>query len=148
MLDTSAWLYCRAGFHLCALPLTHVVEIMRPQPVAAVAGGLGFVLGLAVIRGTAMPVISAAVLLGAADGNAGRFVSIRAGAGCAVLAVEDVLGVRYADAAQAAALPPLLDGVAGDAVAAIAVRDAGFLLFLNLTRLVPLAQQTAEAGAA
>lgn len=147
---SAGWLCCHAGTHLCALPLTHVIEIMRPQPVALVAGTLPFVLGLAVIRGEAMPVISAALLLGGACGAAGRFVSVQAGGSCAVLAVDDVVGVRRFDVAHTGVLPPLLSAAASDTVAAVAVLDAGFLLFLELARLVPLAQQRdfAETGAA
>ena len=147
---STAWLYCHSGIHHCALPLTYVVEIMRPQPVAPVAGALPFVLGLAVIRGEAMPVISAALLLGGVDDAARRFVSIQAGGGCAVLAVDDVLGVRDVDAGRAGALPSLLSAAAHDAVSAIAVRDTAFLLFLDIARLVPLAQHRdfTEAGVA
>jgi purine-binding chemotaxis protein CheW len=134
----TGWLCCFAGDYLCALPLTHVIEIMRPQPVAPLAGAVAFVQGLAVIRGEAVPVISAALLFGGAEAVAERFVSLRGGA---VLAVDRVLGVREANVVHAGALPPLLSSVAGDMVSAVAVLDAGFLLLLNLARLVPLAQQ-------
>ncbi len=33
-------LICRAGDRVCALPLVHVVETMRPQPIEPVSGAL------------------------------------------------------------------------------------------------------------
>jgi purine-binding chemotaxis protein CheW len=140
--DSSArheqgWLECRCAGRLCALPLSHVVEVMRPLPVLPAAGAPHFILGLSIIRGTALPVVSAARLLGAPEGGVLRFVSIQAEGCHAALAVEDVLGLS-ASPANAAALPPLLGGIGNDMLSAIAVRDADFLLFLNLARVAPL----------
>ena len=112
-------------------------------------------LGLSVIRGTALPVIGAALLLAAPEDALHaeaeqRFVTIQSGGSHAALAVESVLGVRNLAAARAAALPPLLGAAASGVVASIATLDAGLLLFLNLACLVPQAQRrdfTETAGA-
>jgi hypothetical protein len=49
----SSWLLCRAGNLLCALPIEHVIEIMRPLPVEQIAGAPHYVRGLSIIRGVA-----------------------------------------------------------------------------------------------
>lgn len=56
-------LICRVRTWLCALPLAHVVETLRPLPVRGLAGAPSFVLGLALLRGQAVPVVDAAQLL-------------------------------------------------------------------------------------
>jgi purine-binding chemotaxis protein CheW len=143
MADVSApeiplWLECRCAGTLCALPLTHVLEVMRPQQIMPAAGALSFVLGLSIIRGTPIPVISMARLLGDSGGGEARFVTVQTNGRHAALALETVLGLRSRNA-NITILPPLLGGVASGALSAIAARDADFLLFLNLARLVPLA---------
>lgn len=143
--ESPAWLECACAGRLFALPLTHVVEMMRPQPVVPVSGAPSFVLGLSIIRGAAVPVISASLLLGAPGGAATRFVTIQVGGRHAALAVGNVLGLRAA-APHIAALPPLLDGVASDVLSSIAARDIEFLFFLDLARLVSLTSPLAPGS--
>lgn len=109
---------------------------MRPLPVEAIAGAPGFVLGLAVIRGEAVPVIDVARLLGAEGARPRRFVTVRAARRTIALAVDAVLGVRAI--AEAPGGPaPLVGAVAGEMVSAIGVLDAELLVVLEATRLVP-----------
>src|SRR6202041_1193103 len=57
----------RARGHLCALPLAHVVETMRPLPVEPMAGAPPYVPGLGISRGRPAPAVDVARLLGEDD---------------------------------------------------------------------------------
>lgn len=134
----SAALLVTAGRSTCAVPLAHVVETMRPQPAAPLAGGPAFVTGVAVIRGVATPVVDLRRLLGADEPAApGRFVTLRAAQGQVAVAVDAVVGVSDLGAAQLGELPPLLAGAASEVASAIGTRDAGLLVVLRAARLVP-----------
>jgi purine-binding chemotaxis protein CheW len=147
--ERAAWLVFRAGAHLCALPLGQVIEIMRPLPIEAVAGAPPYVRGLCVMRGEAVPVVDAGLLVGEAAVEAERLIAIRAGDRVIALATETVLGIRAIGAATLAALPPLLREAARGAIAAIGTLDAELLLFLRSTRIVPqdVWDRLAAAGA-
>jgi purine-binding chemotaxis protein CheW len=136
MDDSNAGLslICRVQTRLCALPLAHVVEMLRPLPVA---GAPPFVLGLAVIRGAPLPVVDSARLLGADDARAGRFVTVNAGNRRVALAVDCVLGVRAVAPESLHALPPLLHEADSGVIAAIGLLDAELLLVLRSARLLP-----------
>ena len=129
---------------MCALPLGHVVETLRPLPVEPLAGAPAFVQGLCVIRGVPRPVVDAARLLGAQapgalppDRSAARFVTVWAGARQVALAVDAVLGVRTVPPDSLQALPPLLHEAGAEAVAAVGRLDAELLLVLRSSRLLP-----------
>jgi purine-binding chemotaxis protein CheW len=131
-------LLCRLGAGLCALPLDCVVETMRPLPVARVDHAPPFVLGLAVVRGEAIPVIDGARLLGAGHPSAAqRFVTLKVGARRVALAVDDVVGLRDLASVSLGSLPPLLGQAESDAVAAIGSLDQQLLLVLGGARAVP-----------
>src|ERR1700704_3300860 len=53
----TSWLLCRAGMHLCAMPLAHVIATMRVLPIEAVSGAPSYVRGLCVIRGAPVAVV-------------------------------------------------------------------------------------------
>jgi purine-binding chemotaxis protein CheW len=132
-----ACLLCRARARLCALPLLHVVETMRPLQIDRLAGMPEFVLGLSMIRGESTLVVDCATLLG--DGraaNPGRFVTLRTGERTVALAVEEVLGITDLSAALRD-LPPLLRDASHEVIAAIGTLDAELLLVLNSAQLVP-----------
>ena len=63
----------RAGDRVCAVPLAHVSEVMRPLPIEPLAGAPPFVPGLAIVRGKATPVVDLTAVLadGAASTGAG-----------------------------------------------------------------------------
>jgi chemotaxis signal transduction protein len=42
---------------LCAVPLSHVIEIMRPLPVEPISSVPSFVQGISIIRGIPTPVV-------------------------------------------------------------------------------------------
>jgi purine-binding chemotaxis protein CheW len=134
----SLALFCRVRERLCALPVAHVVETMRPLAIEPLAAMPAFVRGLARIRGAAVPVVDAGALLGARDeARFTRFVTVRAGERRVALAVEEVLGVRELAAAALQDLPPLLREAGEALVAAVGSLDTGLLVVLHAARIVP-----------
>ena len=130
-------LLCRVGGLLCAIPLEHVEETMRPLPTRSVAGAPVFIQGLAVVRGVPMPVVDGARLLCGLPAEAGRFVSVKTGTRRVVLAVEKVVGISRIPPAFLTTLPPLLRDATPDAVASMAALDAELLVVVRAARLVP-----------
>jgi purine-binding chemotaxis protein CheW len=95
LTETQQVLIARVRSLRCALALTDVVEVMRPLPVARLEGLPTFVLGAAMIRGAAVPVIDlGAILVGPEGARPTRFLTIRSGARIAALAIEEIIGVR------------------------------------------------------
>jgi purine-binding chemotaxis protein CheW len=134
-------LLCRVGPWLCALPLEHVLETMRPLPIESLPGSPPFVQGLSMIRGAPVPVVDAGALLNSGDpSKPTRFVSVKAGHRQVVLAVEEVLGVRDLQAASLRDLPPLLGEVGTGVVSAVGALDSALLLVLQAARIVSEAQ--------
>jgi purine-binding chemotaxis protein CheW len=137
-------LLCRARGSLVAVRLEEVIETMRPlavTPVGPRAGAHdrlpGFVLGLSLVRGAAIPVVDLGAMLGVPEAAAPRrFVTVRVGARAVALAVEEVVGIRALPVAALEELPPLLREV-GAAVAAVGAADAELLVVLRLLRAVP-----------
>jgi purine-binding chemotaxis protein CheW len=130
-------LLVRAGARLCALRLAHVVETLRPLPVAPLAGTPAFVLGVAVVRGAPIPVVGLDALLGsAAPREPTRFVVVRAGERRVALAVEEVVGIVDLGDADAEPGSPLLEGAAAGAVEELRSRDDALVVVLAAARLV------------
>ncbi len=125
-------LLSRVGRRLCAVPIEHVSEVLRPLPIAPLAQLQPFVLGAAVIRGEAVPVIDAGQLLGEPLAAPARFISLKLGARGAALAVGEVLGLRELDE-----LRPLAPLLSTDQVAALEPLDRELLVVLNAARLLP-----------
>ncbi len=130
-------LVCRVGALLCALPLAHVGETMRPLPVQPLSGVPSFVRGVAIVRGRPTPVVDATALLLDTTGAAGRFVTVSPGERPFMLAVDAVIGVTILPGDIADALPSLLRTPRLAAVAATGVLDGALLFVLEHARLVP-----------
>jgi purine-binding chemotaxis protein CheW len=131
-------LLCRMRSHLCALPLEHVAETMRPMPVTALAGSPSFVRGMSVIRGIAIPVVDAGALFGSNEPpEPTRFVTLRIEDRQVALAVEQVVGIRGLAEVSLQDLPPLLRAANADLVAAVGTLDSELLLVLQTARIVP-----------
>jgi purine-binding chemotaxis protein CheW len=128
---------CRIGDQLCAVPLTHVVETMRPMPVRPMPGMPGFISGLSLVRGVPLPVVNAAALVGQDGTPASRFVTLQVGARQVVLAVQDVIEIRAMPADPLHAMPPLLSGANADIVSSIGALDSEFLWLLDAAKMVP-----------
>lgn len=131
-------LLCRAGERLCALPLAHVLETMRALPIDPLPDMPPFVLGVAIIRGAAVPVVAVGRLLGVAgDAAPARFVTLRLGERVLALALDAVVGVRAVPAAVFNEIAPLLRDADTGLVQAVSTLDAELLLVLQATRLLP-----------
>ncbi|HLY12272.1 MAG TPA: chemotaxis protein CheW [Planctomycetota bacterium] len=134
----NAYLLLRSASRLCALPLSCIVEIMRPLPIRPVQGAPVFVTGLAVIRGRAIPVVDLRVLLGSlGPTRPERFVALRVGPRRLALAVDHVLGVRSLPAGAFHALPPLFGGPEAPVIASVGALDSDLLVLLQASRLLP-----------
>lgn len=142
--ESESFLFCRAGRLVCALPIAHVVEIMRPRPVDALAGTPPFVSGVSVVRGAPIPVVNVGCLLDQTGEPSmpGRFVTVRLGSRHAALAFDAVLGVRAMHRSPAAPLPPLLRDAGAGVVSAIHALDSELLVVLESARAVPSAAFT------
>jgi purine-binding chemotaxis protein CheW len=116
---------------LCAVPLAHVIEIMRPLAVEPISDVPSFVQGISIIRGIPTPVVDLGALLGMPNGAADRFVTLRAGERQVALSVDSVLGVRELDASKIGELPPLLQGASKDAIEAMGTLDEQLLVVLS-----------------
>jgi purine-binding chemotaxis protein CheW len=149
-------LLVKAAGHLVAVPVIHVIEVMRLLPIEALAGAPSFVRGMAVIRGQPVPVADlGALLLGTApdpgvDSRHARFVALRLGTRVVALLVEAVLSFRSVAGQELHALPPLWAKAASPAVASLATLDRELMFVLEATRLAPedWLGQTAARGEA
>jgi purine-binding chemotaxis protein CheW len=136
----SAWrgLVLRAGRRWAALPLSAVVETMRPLPVEPLPGMPPYVTGMSVVRAKPVPVVDLNLLLAAASGgDFGRFVTVRSGTGTFVLAVTEVLGIRGFALDVIHELPHLLGAEAASVAFAVVVQDERLVALLHAARLVP-----------
>lgn len=118
---------------MCAVPLTRVIETMRPLPTEGIAGTPSFVLGVAIVRGIPTPVVDLEAILGAPPEHRGeRFVTVRAGSRQVALLVGTVLGIRDLDAlGSTQELPPLLEGAPQDVIEKIGILDERLLVVLQ-----------------
>lgn len=131
-------LLCRVGPCHCALPLTHVVETCDPLPVRPSPGMPGFISGVSLVRGMPLPVINAALLVGAGKGvPPTRFVTLQIAERQVILAVEKVVGIRAMPADPFDTLPPLLGAARSEIVREISAHDSALLWLLDTVRIVP-----------
>jgi purine-binding chemotaxis protein CheW len=127
----SRALLVRVKGRLCALPLNHVMEIMRPLPVEPIFSVPSFVQGISLIRGIPTPVVDLGALLGMPNAVADRFVTLRVGERQVALSVDYVFGVRELDVSKIGELPPLLHGASKDVVEAMGTLDEQILVVLS-----------------
>jgi len=128
----------RASSLICAIPLVHVVETMRPLPVRGFSGSPEFVAGMAIIRGRATAVVDLGKLLGEhGSGLLGRYVTIRVGTRHLALAVEGVLGIRALAESSLDPLPPLVGHLNDPLVERVGARDSELLVVLRASRVLP-----------
>ena len=132
-------LFVSVGSRACAIPVQHVVETMRPLPIEPIAGMPGFVRGLSLIRGEAVPVVDlhAVISAEAHDASYKRFVTLKSAERTVAIAVDGVLGVRQLEAAQLEQLPELLGESHRGVVEAVGRADQQLLLVLRASRLIP-----------
>ena len=130
-------LVCRAGAQLCAVPLEHVVEVMRALPIKPVSGAPRYVCGLCIIRGAPVPIVDTGLLVGDRATACERLITVKTGSRTIGLAAEAVLGIWAIGADRLDQLPPLLRDAATETIAAIGTLDAELLFFLRTARIVP-----------
>ena len=129
-------LLVRAGTRICALPVGFVVETLRLPPIRPVPGAAEGVRGISILRGTPVPVVDLAALLGdGEDSQAARLVAVRTGNRQVGLLVRAVW--RIAEIPDMAALPPLLQPANDARVQALAAVDQELFWVLDAARLVP-----------
>lgn len=132
--DDRAVLF-RIGAQLAAIPIGHVVEIMRTLPIDALADLPRGVLGVSRIRGEVVPVVDGSIVLNGAPGERrAKLILLRAGDRRVALAVDEVEGVHVLSREQRRALPPLLGD--GKHAREIAVHDRALVPVLDDVRLV------------
>jgi purine-binding chemotaxis protein CheW len=137
-MSTSLVLLLRAAGRTCALPLTNVVEIMRPLQIDQITNPPPFVAGLSAIRGVPTPVVVLARLLGIEAPLAfTRFISLCIDKRTIALAVDSVDGVYSSQRLAFSELPPLLSDAQPGIVEAIGTRDSRLLMVLNAGRILP-----------
>lgn len=123
--------------HLCAFPLEHVIEIMRPLPTEPMRGAPAFVTGVAVVRGSPAVVVDTARLLGDEASDPTRFVAVRARSRCIALAVDRVLGVHALARESMHSVPRLLHHTGERMISALGTMDTELLLVLESTHVLP-----------
>jgi purine-binding chemotaxis protein CheW len=126
----------RSGTNPCAVPLDHVVEVMRALPIKPVAAGPSCVRGLCIVRGEAVAVIDPGLLTGSEATECRRLITIRTGRRTIALAAMEVLGIQGIAADDLKDLPPLLDEAGNEAIAAIGILDAELIFFLRAARVI------------
>jgi len=125
----------RIAGRLCALPIRSLVEVLRPMPLGTIPDAPSGVVGLAIIRGEPVPVVSLEQS-SLAFGPGARFIVLRLGDRRVTLAVDEVVGLHPLDHEQLHPLPPLLSGY--EAMAdSIGTHDGELLAVLSAPRLVP-----------
>jgi purine-binding chemotaxis protein CheW len=139
-------LICRVGQRRCALPVGVVIETMRPQPIAPIVGAPDAVLGIAMVRGSATPVVDLSAMFDARSTAVGRFVTIRAAVRIIALAVDEVIGISALDRASLRALPPLLGDARTSAIESIGSADNELLVVLRAARIAPEGLVELERG--
>jgi purine-binding chemotaxis protein CheW len=119
------------------LASVHVQETMRPLPTQLLAAAPDFVIGVALIRGAAVPVVDVGALLGeTGEPNVTRFVTLRIGERSIALAVEAVLGIRELDSTSPQQLPPLLRDASSEVLSALDTLDTELLTLLKRARIL------------
>ena len=127
---SSRTLVVGVGGRLCALPLAHVIEIMRPLSLEPISDVPSFVQGISIIRGIPTPVVDLGTLLGMPSGVTDRFVTLRVGGRQVAISVDSVLGVRELDMSKLGEVPPLLHGASNNAIEAMGTLDEQLLVVL------------------
>jgi purine-binding chemotaxis protein CheW len=137
LAHASAQLISRVGRQLYAIPIEHVVEIMRVLPIEPMARTPDYVRGLCIIRGAPVPVVDVGLLVGKRQTEAGRLIAIKTADRTIALQVDAVLGIKILKPEIFSELPPLLGEIASETVAAIGTLDSATLLALRAARIVP-----------
>lgn len=124
----------RAGALRCALPLAMVREVMRRQPLARAENLAPGVLGVSVVRGEAVPVVSLGSLLEQPPEAESRFVVVRTPGKDCVLAVSAVESIVRIEPDRWQQMPKLLRRLSF--AEEIAAADQDLIVTLDTARLI------------
>lgn len=132
-------LLCQVGTSYLAIPISHVLEVLRPLPVTRLPDAPSWVLGVAVLRGNATPVVDARRLLGSAAASgepplALRWVALRIESRRLALAVDSVERAHELTHENQREVPPLLAGTRP--ITALGTLDSKLLMVLEGARLL------------
>ena len=145
--DRMQVLVVHARERKCAIRLSHLAETMRPLPISTIVGAPPHVLGVAMIRGVATPVIDLGLALGESSPAAfTRFVTLKNGAHRIALAVDAVVGAHLLSAATLRALPAELRSLAGEKIESVGAIGDQLLFLVEPSRLVPEQLWAVEAA--
>jgi purine-binding chemotaxis protein CheW len=134
---SSSVLLVRVPTGICAVPLTEVIETMRPLPVSPLSRMSDFVCGVSLIRGTPTPVVDLGLIFDANLKSApGRFVTVRSGGRTVAVSVQSVIGTVELDG-KFASISPLLKSARAEVIEAVGSIDAELVVVLQMTRLIP-----------
>jgi purine-binding chemotaxis protein CheW len=137
-----------ADERICAIPVEHVEEIMRPLPIEPIPETPPFVVGASIIRGRPAPVVDLGALLSGEElETVSRLISIKAGDERRVgLLVTKVMGLRSKAAVRFDSIPPLLAGADPNIIATLGRLDQSLLSVLELGTAVPPSVWNTIAG--
>ncbi|XYI00071.1 chemotaxis protein CheW [Sorangium sp. So ce1128] len=130
-------LLVRVHSWFCALPLSVVVETMRALDIRKVDSAPRFIRGLSIVRGTLLPIVDLAALLGSEGGQGRRLILVRAGERHLALAVDEVLGIRRLDDEALTRTPPLVSSALSEGVEQLGSLDGEALATIEVMRLIP-----------
>lgn len=131
---TEIFLVVQAGELRCALPVSLVREIMRPLRVRTVSGLEPAVLGVSVVRGRPIPVVSLSRLLRQPEREEKRFVLLRTPGRDCVLSVETVHAISSVRTDLWQTMPRIFSRI--DAAEQIVPEDSDLMISLRMARLI------------
>jgi purine-binding chemotaxis protein CheW len=121
-----------------AIPVLEASEVMRPLPAEKIPGMPPFFLGLAVIRGSPVPVIDFNLLVERKrEAPILRYILLKVGNRNIALAVDGILGVRRLSDSVLHELPPLLQDTDTELIKSVSVKDEKLFFVLRTARIVP-----------
>lgn len=135
--EKAVTLLSRAGSLIAGIPVSVVIEVMRPLPVNPVPRAPGFVDGISIIRGIPTPVVRIRRLFAESDAAPGRLILVRTGPRQVALAVDAVLDLRSLPRNGFGAMPPLLGAASRDIVGELTTLDGELIVLLETARIVP-----------
>ncbi|HSY27243.1 MAG TPA: chemotaxis protein CheW, partial [Burkholderiaceae bacterium] len=111
---------------------------MRALPVEVLPNMPSFMSGVSMIRGSMVPVVNLAMLLGmATNRDASRYVTVRLNKRRVAFLVDSVDGVGQLAADLFQQFPPLLGNADQSILAAVGTLDADLFLVLEASRVIP-----------
>lgn len=122
-----------------ALPVSHVLEVLRPLQVEPVPGTPEVVSGMSIIRGEPTPVLNLRRLVGAPPAPSSRVLVVRADGRRVALEVDAVIGAERIARGTLEGSPPLVSRAVAEALEAVSSLDGRLLLLLSAAKLVPAA---------